>query len=138
MNTTGILVTTTVNAPIATVWDAWTGAAHNLHWNFASEDWHCPNAEIDLKVGGTMAVTMASKDGDHSFIINSVIDTVILHQSIQYTMEDGRKVVVSFVSSPEGVKIYETFEIENQNPADMQRAGWQAILDNFKRYAEGL
>ena len=131
-----IQVETTVAAPLARVWDCWTDPAHIVHWNFASADWHCPKASNDLRAGGTFSYTMASRDGAMSFDFGGVYEEVAEHQKITYALADGRRVEVAFAAGADGTRVMEIFDPENVHPADMQRAGWQAILDNFRRYVE--
>lgn len=131
-----IKVEATVNAPIQKVWAFWTSPEHIVNWNNASEDWHTPKAENDLHVGGKFVFTMAARDGSVSFDFNGVYDEVVENQAIEYTIEDGRKVKIAFKSVGDRTEIIETFEAENQNPPELQQAGWQAILDNFKKYTE--
>lgn len=134
--TSMIKVEANVNAPIQKVWAFWTSPEHIVNWCSASEDWHAPKAENDLKPGGKFTTTMAAKDGSFSFDFNGIYDEVIEHQLIKYTIEDGRKVQISFNSVGDKTEIIETFEAENENSPELQQAGWQAILDNFKKYTE--
>lgn len=107
-----------------------------MQWAFASPDWHAPKAENDLRKGGKFSTTMAAKDGSFSFNFGGTYDNVQLHKLIEYTIEDGRKVKITFEKKGNDTVVTETFDAESENPVDMQRAGWQAILDNFKRYTE--
>ena len=136
MNTIHITIETEINAPLEKVWKLWTSAEYIIHWNNASDDWHTPKASNDLCAGGKFVFTMAAKDGSVSFDFEGTYDEVIENQRIAYTTADERKVVISFLSSGNITRISETFEAENIHPAEMQRAGWQAILDNFKKYVE--
>ncbi|MBX7205536.1 MAG: SRPBCC family protein [Bacteroidia bacterium] len=136
--TTSITVKTIVNASIEKVWDCWSTPEHIKQWNNASPDWHTPAAENDLRAGGAFFFTMAAKDGSFSFDFGGTYDVVQLHEKIAYTIGDGRKVEVLFSSNGNETAITETFEAENMNPVEMQQAGWQAILDNFKRYTESV
>lgn len=138
MEKTPIQVETTVNAPIESVWKAWNEPVHIVNWAHASDDWHTPHAENDLQVGGKFVTRMAAKDGSMSFDFAGVYTSVEDLKKIQYVMSDGRKVLISFEENGEATKIVEAFDPENENPAEMQRAGWQAILDNFKKYTESL
>lgn len=131
-----ITVKNTVNAPAEKVWELWTGSEHVMQWNNASDDWHTPKATNDLRPGGKFVFTMASKDGNFSFDFEGIYDAVIEHQRIAYTMADGRKAEITFQADGGNTHIIETFDAENMNAHEMQRAGWQAILDNFKKYAE--
>lgn len=131
-----ITVETTINAPIEKIWEYWTKPEHITKWCNASDDWHAPSATNDLRVGGTFTTRMEAKDGSAGFDFGGTYTTVEEFKKIEYTMggEDGRKVSIEFIPEGEGVKIIETFEAESQNPVDMQKAGWQSILDNFKKY----
>lgn len=131
-----ITVETTVNTPVGKAWQLWTGEEHIIKWNNASPDWHTPRASNDLKPGGNFSCRMEAKDGSFGFDFGGVYDAVKENESIAYTLGDGRKVEINFTGNQEQTHIVETFEAETENPADMQRAGWQAILDNFKQYAE--
>lgn len=107
-----------------------------MAWNNASEDWYTPSAENNLRVGGSFNYKMAARDGSYSFDFGGIYDEVILGKKIAYTIEDGRKVVVEFTELDGCVRLVETFDAEETNSIEMQKSGWQAILDNFKRYAE--
>ncbi|MFB9078807.1 SRPBCC family protein [Flavobacterium procerum] len=131
-----ITIKTTVNASIEKVWEFWNKPEHITKWAFASPEWHSPRAENDLREGGKFSTTMAAKDGSMSFDFVGEYTLVKENQAINYTMGDGRKVEISFKETPKGVEITENFDPESENPEDMQRGGWQAILDNFKAYAE--
>jgi uncharacterized protein YndB with AHSA1/START domain len=131
-----ITVQTVVNAPMEKVWECWNKPEHITGWAFASDDWEAPASENDLRVGGRFKTTMAAKDKSASFDFAGVYTDVKEHKLIEYDMGDGRHVKVEFTELPEGVKIAEAFEPENTHPENMQRSGWQAILDNFKKYAE--
>ena len=135
---TTIIVETTVNAPVEKVWEAWTKPEHITQWSFASEDWHTPWAKNDLREGGNFSSRMEAKDGSMGFEFGGVYDTVITNDQITYTMGDGRKVNIQFTSDGNSTRIVQSFEAESQNPIEMQRGGWQAILDNFKKYTEQL
>ena len=131
-----ITIETTVQAPVEKVWGYWNGAEHITRWCNASDDWHTPKAENDLRVGGRFNSRMEAKDGSIGFDFWGVYDEVITHKLLAYTAGDGRKVKVVFETMGNQTKITETFEAENENPVEMQRAGWQAILNNFKNYTE--
>ncbi len=131
-----IQIESTVNNTIDKVWDCWTNPEHIVNWNFASDDWHCPNATNDLKVGGKFSSTMAAKDGSFSFEFAGIYDELIHHQYIKYTMEDGRQVETTFKIENNSVLITSIFDAEEINSADIQKSGWQAILNNFKKYTE--
>lgn len=131
-----ITVETVVRKPTGEVWGKLTLPEHIMKWNNASEDWHTPSAVNDLRVGGTFIYKMAAKDGSYSFDFSGIYDEVILNRKIAYTLGDGRKVVIDFIEVDEGVRIVETFEAEGTHSLEIQRIGWQAILDNFKKYVE--
>ncbi len=131
-----ITVETLVNTPIEKVWEFWTEPAHITKWCTASEDWHITKAENDLKIGGKFISRMEAKDGSFGFDFEGIYTDVITNEKISYTLLDGRKVDVTFLPTENSVEIIETFEAENQNPIEMQKMGWQAILNNFKTYIE--
>lgn len=131
-----IIIETTVDAPIEKVWEYWTTPSHIEKWAFADETWEAYGAENDLKTGGKFKTTMAAKDKSASFEFAGVYTNVNDHETIEYDMDDGRHVSIKFEETPEGVKITQTFDPENENPPEFQREGWQAILNNFKKYTE--
>ncbi len=131
-----ITVQSTINALIETIWELWTVPEHVMKWNNASEDWHTPFAENDLKVGGKFKYTMASTDGTMRFDFEGIYTNVVNPSLIEYEMADGRKVKIVFEKDAEGIKVIESFDPETVNPEEMQKNGWQAILDNFKKYVE--
>ena len=137
-NATKVTVEATVNAPVEKVWKTWSEPQHITHWCAASDDWHAPKAENDLRTGGTFSTRMEAKDGSFGFDFGGVYDNVKKNELIEYTMGDGRKVKVTFSPSGDQTKVVETFDAESTNPVEMQRGGWQAILDNFKKYTESL
>ena len=134
---TKITVATTIQAPVEKVWKYWTQPEHIINWSFASEDWHTPAAENDLREGGKFSSTMAAKDGSMSFDFGGVYTKVDEYKVIEYTLGDERTVAITFSGDGNTTKVVETFEAEGQNSVEMQQAGWQAILDNFKKYTEG-
>lgn len=133
-----ITIKATVQAPIEKVWETWTKPEHITQWSFASDDWFTPKAENDLRVGGEFTTRMEAKDGSFGFDFGGVYDEVSEHKLISYTLGDGRKVKIEFVENGDETKVIETFDPEDQNPIEMQRGGWQAILNNYKKYTEGL
>ena len=135
---TMITVQALVEAPVEKVWNSWIKPEHIMRWNNASDDWHTPYTENDVRVGGTFKATMAARDGSVSFDFEGTYTIVKLHQLIEYAMADGRTVKILFDSIGKHTRVIESFEAENENPIELQRGGWQAILDNFKRYTEGL
>lgn len=131
-----ITVETSVNAPVETVWACWTEPEHIMRWNSASPDWHTPSATNDLREGGTFTSRMEAKDGSAGFDFGGTYTKVVEHEQIDYTMDDGRTVSVVFDGHGDHTHVTEVFDPESENPSEMQRQGWQAILDNFKAYAE--
>ena len=131
-----ITVDAIVNAPVEKVWDFWTNPAHIINWNKASDDWHTPKAENDLRVGGRFLSRMEARNGSAGFDFTGVYYKVDKNSLIEYTMDDGRDVIISFITDGNITKVTEIFETEEHHTAEMQRAGWQAILDNFKEYVE--
>jgi uncharacterized protein YndB with AHSA1/START domain len=135
-NTTIIDIRQTVNAPVEKVWEYFTKPQHIIQWNNASEDWFTPRAQNDLREGGTFVYRMESRDGKFGFDFGGVFDKVKKNACIEYTMGDGRKVNIQFIPEGDSTRIEQSFEAESQNPVEMQRGGWQSILDNFKKYTE--
>jgi uncharacterized protein YndB with AHSA1/START domain len=134
---TNITIETLVNAPIEKVWAFWIEPKHIVQWCNASDDWHAPHAENDLRNDGKFKTTMAAKDGSVSFDFEGIYTNVQPYKVIEYTIGDGRKVVINFLAeNANQVKVVETFEAENIHPVDMQRDGWQSILNNFKKHVE--
>ena len=131
-----ITVETLVNASVETVWHHWTAPESIQKWNHASDDWHCPFAANNLVEGGRFVYTMASTDGEMSFDFEGVYTEIKLNQKIKYLIVDGRQVEITFTPLGEKTKVTEVFDPENVHPAALQKAGWQAILDNFKKVAE--
>lgn len=135
-STSSITVEMKVNAPLEKVWDYWTNPQHIVNWNCASEDWHAPHATNDLRVGGKFNSRMEAKDGSMGFDFEGEYTKVEQHIEIEYVLADARKVNIRFDSDGKETTVTETFDPENENTLELQRAGWQAILDNFKRYTE--
>lgn len=131
-----IKVSVTVNVPIEKAWNLFTSPTHITHWYFASEDWHCPEAENDLNVGGHFRFKMAAKNEPMAFDFEGEYTLVSPYEKITYQLGDGRIVAIEFEKTTAGTKITETFDPEEQNAPAIQQQGWQAILDNFKIYAE--
>lgn len=131
-----ITVQTSVNATIEKVWKIWTTPNDILHWNNASEDWHTTKAENDLKVGGKFSYQMEAKDGSFGFDFEGIYDTVKTNELIAYTMADGRKSIITFKQQGKNINISQTFEAETENTIELQKNGWQAIMNNFKKYIE--
>lgn len=136
MENSRIVVESTINAPIEKVWACYTEPTHIMQWNNASPDWHTPKAENDLRVGGKFSSTMAAKDGSFSFDFWGIYDEVVANERIAYTLGDDRKVSVDFKSDGSQTVVTTVFEPESENSHELQKAGWQAILDNFKKHVE--
>lgn len=132
-----ITVQNTIEAPIEIVWEYWTNPEHVKNWNFASNDWHCPRASSDFIMDGEFHYIMAAKDGSVEFDFCGTFTNIVLHQSIQIYLEDGREVRLQFIKEGAATKLIETFEPEEVNSLELQKQGWQAILNNFKSYTEG-
>lgn len=133
---TTITIEATVNASVEKVWKTWNTPGDITQWGAASPDWHTTCAENDLRTGGNFLYRMEAKDGSFGFDFGGVYDLVKPNEYIEYTMGDGRKVKIDFKTSGNQTHIVEMFEAESENPVEMQRAGWQAILNNFKAYTE--
>jgi uncharacterized protein YndB with AHSA1/START domain len=131
-----LTVTAKVNSSVEKVWDYWTQPLHITRWNAASGDWHTPRAENDLRAGGKFLSRMEARDGSFGFDFGGVYDAVTIHKYIEYTLDDGRKVTIAFEPVGRETKITETFEPEKTHSLELQQTGWQAILDNFRKYAE--
>lgn len=136
-NKTIITVECTINAPADKVWDCWTKPEHITQWCYASDEWHSPRAENDLRPGGNFVTRMEAKDGSFGFDFGGVYDAVDTNRFISYTMGDGRRAEITFTANGDTTGIVESFEAEEQNSVELQKGGWQAILDNFKKYTEG-
>ncbi len=130
-----ITVRATISENIKKVWDYYTKPEHITKWNFANEDWHCPRATNDLRVGGRYVARMESKDGSYGFDFNAIYTEVNQPQKLSYEF-GGRFATVEFKELSGQTEVIITFDPENEYPLDVQRQGWQAILDNFKRYTE--
>ncbi len=131
-----ITIENDVHVPVEKVWEFWTDPKHIQEWCHASDDWHAPQASNDVRVDGTFSTTMAAKDGSESFDFQGTYTNIVPLKLIEYTMGDGRKASVMFTDNGESTHISQTFETETINPPEMQRSGWQGILDNFKKYSE--
>jgi uncharacterized protein YndB with AHSA1/START domain len=124
-----------VHSPVGRVWTYYTLPEHIVQWNHASDDWHCPRAENDVRPGGAFSFRMEAKDGSEGFDFAGTYDEVLPNAKIGYQF-GGREASVTFLPEGENTRVSVAFEPENENPLEMQRAGWQAILDNFKKYVE--
>lgn len=136
MEKTKITIETVLSADTKKVWEYYSAPEHITKWNFASDDWHCPSAENDLRTGGKFKSRMEAKDGSFGFDFEGVYDEVVDHKKIAYKMPDSRQVTTYFENLGDKTKVITTFDAENENPVEMQRAGWQSILNNFKQYVE--
>ena len=130
-----ITVETTIKAPIEQVWRAYTTPEDILQWNAASDDWHTTKSAVDLRVGGAFSSRMEAKDGSMGFDFAGTYTRIVKHELIEYSF-DERTALVDFADSPKGVRVRVTFDSEQTNPIEVQRGGWQAILNNFTRYVE--
>lgn len=131
-----ITIQTTINAPIEKIWEYWITPEHIVGWAFASDDWESPGAENDFRVDGRFKTQMAAKDKSAAFDFTGVYTAIDEHKIIDYTIDDGRKVHTVFEQTEDGVQVTQMFEPEGVYPKEKQQEGWQAILDNFKRYVE--
>lgn len=131
-----ITVETRVKADLNTVWDAYNTPEDIMQWNAAQEDWHTTRSTVDLREGGTFLSRMEAKDGSVGFDFGGTYTRVVPKQLIAYRMGDGREAEVQFAERPDGVQVTVSFDAETVNPPEVQRQGWQAILDNFGRYVE--
>ncbi len=127
-----------VAVDIKKAWDCYTNPKHIVNWNFASDDWHCPSASNDLRVGGKFVSRMEAKDGSFGFDFEGVYTELVEFSKISYSMSDGRSVTVNFKSSDDHTYIDVVFDAERENSIDMQRDGWQAILNNYTKYTESI
>lgn len=131
-----ITVQATISAPVEKVWKFYTTPEYIMQWNNASDDWHTPKAENDLRVGGKFVSRMEAKDGSMGFDFWGIYDEVKTNELIEYTMGDGRKAKVTFTANENQTTVVVTFETEDENSRELQQGGWQAILDNFKKITE--
>ncbi len=131
-----ITISVFINAPIEKVWNYYTNPVHIVNWNAASDDWHTTKATNDLRIGGSFLSTMEAKDGSFSFDFEGIYENVIPNQLIAYNLADNRNIQTIFINNGDSVQITTIFEAETENPIELQKGGWQAILDNFKKYTE--
>lgn len=132
-----IEVETIVNQSVKEVWERWIKPEHITKWNFASEDWCCPNAINAAEEGRKFNWRMEAKDRSVGFDFSGTYNKVVEEELLEYSLDDGRNVNVSFTPLTEGTLVKEVFEAETIHPVELQKQGWQAILNNFKKYAEG-
>jgi len=135
METTKVTIQATINADKKKVWNYYNNAEHITKWNFADPSWHCPNAENDMKVGGKYRARMEAKDGSFGFDFEAIYSEIIDGEQFTYGLGE-RTVNVKFKTVSNQTEVVVTFDAENENPIEMQKAGWQAILNNFKNYTE--
>jgi uncharacterized protein YndB with AHSA1/START domain len=131
-----ITIETLVKADLKAVWAAWNNPEDIKQWNAASDDWHTTQSSVDLRDGGKFSARMEAKDGSVGFDFAGTYTRIVPQKLIEYIMEDDRGVKVEFTEGAGGVLVRETFDAETQNEPEMQRQGWQAILDNFSRHVE--
>jgi len=131
-----ITIEAIVNKPIGIVWECWTKPEHITKWCFASDDWHAPSSTSDFKVGGKISTRMEAKDGSFGFDFWGIYNDIKTNEKVGVVLGDDRKWDTYFSVVDGSVKVVEEFEAESQNPIEMQRLGWQSILDNFKKYVE--
>lgn len=136
MSITKITIQATIEADLKKVWEYYTEPQHITNWNFAIDDWCCPHASNDLKPGGKYSARMEAKDGSFGFDFEAIYDEVVPQEKIVYTMLDGRQASIVFNSSNNQTEVVVSFDAETQNSIELQRDGWQAILNNFKKYTE--
>lgn len=136
MENNKLTIRATILANVQKVWDYYTMPEHIVNWNFAIDSWHCPSATNNLSVGGKFTSRMEAKDGSFGFDFEGIYEEVIQHKKLSYAMADGRKASIEFIPGPDKTEIIIHFDAEQENPVDMQRDGWQAILNNFKQYVE--
>lgn len=130
MNQT-VTIDTFVNATPAEAWTAFTTAEAITQWNQATPEWHCPSADVDLRVGGTYLARMEARDGSFGFDFEAVYEEVDVDRGVTLLMGDGRRARTTFVAEGDGTRVTTTFDAEPTNPVDMQRDGWQAILNSY-------
>ena len=136
MTTTKVTVQATIGANRKKVWNYYTKPEHITKWNFADPSWHCPNAENDLKVGGKYRARMEAKDGSFGFDFEAIYSELVDGEKFTYEMADGRQASVHFNDLNDQTEVVVTFDAETENPVEIQKGGWQAILDSFKKYTE--
>lgn len=136
LNKIVITVQAEVLASLSSVWEKWNQAQHVMHWNYASDDWHSPHAENDFREGGTFRYRMEAKDGSFGFDFSGTYSKIVANSLVASVLDDGRRIEVHFRKTDTGTEIIEYFEAEDTNPIELQKLGWQAILNNFKAYVE--
>lgn len=135
---TPITIQTKIPVPLDAAWNYYTDPQHITQWNFASEEWHCPSATNDLRVGGVYQARMEAKDGSMGFDFKAIYDSVQIPVALSYTLEDGRKIKTTFEEIDNQTVVITVFDPEKSNPIEVQRHGWQAILDNYAQYSANM
>ena len=135
---TEISVKVNIEAPLEMVWACYVQPEHIMNWNYATDDWHCPKATCDLRPGGHFSFSMASKNGEHEFDLKGTYIEIVSHALLSFKLSDDRKVWVRFAGGTNGIQVEQTFQPELSNTLEMQRTGWQSVLNNFKTYVESL
>jgi len=138
MSAPKITIQATISANRNKTWEYYTHPKHIIHWNFASDDWQCPSASNDMRVGGMYKARMEAKDGSFGFDFEAVYTKVIEGESFAYVLADNRVINVSFTDLENKTEIVIIFDAETENSEELQRNGWQAILNNFKSYTESI
>lgn len=133
-----IKISVAIDAPIDVVWNTWNSVNDIQYWSFASDDWAAEGIENDVRKDGRFKNRNYAKDGSAEFMFEGTYTEVLPHEKLSYTLEDGRHVEVSFRETDHGVFLEQRFDPEKQNPEDMQKQGWQAYLDNFKKHVESI
>ena len=131
-----LTVSANINADVKKVWDSYTKPEHITKWNFADPSWHCPSASNDMRPGGKYSARMEAKDGSFGFDFEAVYTKLDEGDRFTYLMGDGREASVDFLDMGPKTDMIVKFDAETENPIEMQKGGWQAILDNFKKYTE--
>lgn len=131
-----VTVQTVVQLPPDQAWQLWTTPGHITQWNFATDEWCCPESENDLRPGGRFRSRMEAKDGSAGFDFTGIYDQVTPHRQIGYKLDGGRQVSIDFIPQDGGTRITQQFEVEGTHSTEQQQSGWQAIMDNFRKYAE--
>jgi uncharacterized protein YndB with AHSA1/START domain len=132
-----ISVSTIVHADRKTAWDCYTLPQHIVHWNFAHESWHCPSATNDMRIGGTYNARMEARDGSGGFNFEAIYNAIENEKIFEYSF-GGRTAKLAFSDVLGGTEVIIVFDAETENSIELQRGGWQAILDNYKKYTEAL
>lgn len=133
-----ITIEATISSDLQTAWDSYTQPKHITQWNFADDSWHCPSAENDLQKGGKLKSRMEAKDGSFGFDFEGIYDEVEEKRRLVYHLENGRSVETTFKEEGDSILVTTTFDAETENPIEMQKGGWQAILNNYKKHTESI